>query len=836
MVDFSKLIKKGKGKDKTNPIDIFETLDRASDKGPLRPVQEELLSVWYQKYCSERDVIIKLHTGQGKTLIGLLILQSRINQGKGPVIYLCPDNYLVKQACQQAESFGIPYKTYEEEGKNEDTTEGSYIWITTVSKLFNGKTSFGLDQDSVHIGTLLIDDSHACIDIIKNAYKIILGKDLEPYKKIIDLFSNEIEKQGVGTFADIKNGQYNAFLPVPYWDWQDKESEVARILSNHEDLQEIKFAWPLIKDDLKDCFCVISGDRLEILPHYHSLDKFGSYHNAEHRIFMSATLIDDSFLIKGLGIDSKAILHPLTVKDEKWSGEKMILVPSLIDEEMDREYIVEKFGSMKNKTGKVVLSPSFNKCLDWKGYGSTIAEKDTLREEISKLKNREENYPLVIVNRYDGIDLPDHTCRILIFDSKPFAQSLIDNYIEKSRKNSKFTQKKIAQIIEQGIGRGVRGEKDYCAILFIGSSLIKLIRSKATQQYFSPQTRKQIEIGLAVTDFANQELQNGETGYDILKKLLKQLISRDEGWKTYYAENMDKAEHPSMEKQFLEILELERDANTAFYQRDYNEAKKNIQEIIDNYILDVEDIGWYLQEMARMIYPDSKVESNQLQTAAHKKNRNLLKPKSGVVVEKIPSIGTMRIENIKKWIVEFHNYEELNIQVESILSDVRFGVIADDFEEAFHRLGVSLGFKCERPDKNWKEGPDNLWHIKDGMFLLVEAKNEVALDRVEINKQETGQMNNSCAWFAEHYPGAKSKNLMIVPTKKLGKGAGFNKEVEIVRQKNLKLLIQNISNFFKEFKSIDFKDISEQKINNFLTIHKLSEKDLISIYSEQPVI
>ena len=29
---------------------------------------------------------------------------------------------------------------------------------------------------------------------------------------------------------------------------------------------------------------------------------------------------------------------------------------------------------------------------------------------------------LVLVNRYDGIDLPDNTCRILIFDGKPYSE------------------------------------------------------------------------------------------------------------------------------------------------------------------------------------------------------------------------------------------------------------------------------------------------------------------------------------------------------------------------------------------------------------------------------
>ncbi len=39
-----------------------------------------------------RDIIVKLHTGQGKTLIGLLMLQARLNAGKGPA--LCFDDFI----------------------------------------------------------------------------------------------------------------------------------------------------------------------------------------------------------------------------------------------------------------------------------------------------------------------------------------------------------------------------------------------------------------------------------------------------------------------------------------------------------------------------------------------------------------------------------------------------------------------------------------------------------------------------------------------------------------------------------------------------------------------
>src|ERR1700727_2926198 len=101
MVDFKKRLAGKKVERPIDPVKLYETLDRAYDKGPLRPSQLSVLNEWYAHHQAQRDVIVKLHTGQGKTLIGLLMLQSRLNASNGPVLYMCPDNYLIDQTCEQ---------------------------------------------------------------------------------------------------------------------------------------------------------------------------------------------------------------------------------------------------------------------------------------------------------------------------------------------------------------------------------------------------------------------------------------------------------------------------------------------------------------------------------------------------------------------------------------------------------------------------------------------------------------------------------------------------------------------------------------------------------------
>lgn len=68
MVDFKKRLTGKKTEKPVDPVELYNTLDRASDKGPLRPAQLAVLTEWHKDKQNTRDVIIKLHTGQGKTI------------------------------------------------------------------------------------------------------------------------------------------------------------------------------------------------------------------------------------------------------------------------------------------------------------------------------------------------------------------------------------------------------------------------------------------------------------------------------------------------------------------------------------------------------------------------------------------------------------------------------------------------------------------------------------------------------------------------------------------------------------------------------------------------
>ena len=541
-IDFKKKLASRTITPKTNPIELYGTLDRKSVAGPLRPAQEIVLSEWYTKRRADKDLIIKLHTGEGKTLVGLLLLQSLLNSKEGPCLYICPNKYLVRQVCSEADKFGIPFCTFGESTEiPNDFLAGSKILITHVQKIFNGRSVFGTDNNYIKTGAVLMDDSHACIDTIKSAFTISISKseNSEIYSKILTLFNDDMIEQGEGSWLDIQAGDYNTFMAVPYWSWNNKKTEMLKILSAAQENSQIYYTWPLMRDQIENYCCYISGSKIEISPYNVSIRTFGSFSYATHRILMSATTQDDSFFVKGLEFRPEAVKNPLRNEKQKWSGEKMLIIPSLVEESCDHDLIVTNFcKSSPSKFGIVALVPSTKNCRQYQNLGAITATTGNIVEELDKLKKGIFSKIVVINNRYDGIDLPDESCRILIMDSLPYFDSLADRYEEQACPNSELINKRIAQKIEQGIGRGVRGEKDYCAILIIGSELVRFMRSIATNKFFSPQTRKQIDIGIEIADMAKED--KTESPIKVVLSLIKQMLVRDEGWKEYYASEMDR--------------------------------------------------------------------------------------------------------------------------------------------------------------------------------------------------------------------------------------------------------------------------------------------------------
>ncbi len=333
MVDFSRLLNTNLPPLPVEPAALFQSLVRNPPlDGYLRSVQSEVLQAWHQRR-GERDPVIKMNTGSGKTVVGLLILQSLLNEGVGPAVYLCPNTQLVDQVIEQGRALGV--KVLSVGAGEELPTEfvnREAILVTTFQKLFNGRSVFGAPgsaRSPVKLGAVLVDDAHSCLAIARQTVTVKLPKSSGEYKRLADLFLPAIKSQSEGKAAEIARGHPRAVAPVPYWAWSDAVEVVAGILATARDTEPLRFSWDLIKDDLKACHCHIAGDRIEITPYLVPIDTIPSFAKADRRYFLSATLVDDAVLMREFGVSESAVtntIHPSLRGD---IGERLILAPAL---------------------------------------------------------------------------------------------------------------------------------------------------------------------------------------------------------------------------------------------------------------------------------------------------------------------------------------------------------------------------------------------------------------------------------------------------------------------------------------------------------------------------
>ncbi|MCA0964856.1 DEAD/DEAH box helicase [Salipiger bermudensis] len=327
----------GSSEKTTNPREIFALLDKDARFEFLRDVQADILDGWYQKR-DQRDDVVKLDTGGGKTTSGLLMLQSSLNEDIYPAVYLTPDKYLTEQVIAEAKALGIEATDDEDDPR---IRVGSAVYVTNIFKLFNGRSIFGVGRAGAKlpIGAIIIDDAHACLATVSNQYRIRLKPDHDAYSEIASLFESALKRQSMAATMAIMAGDPQEYLEVPFWDVQEKAESLLKILYRHRETKDLMFSLPLLEDNLRLCRVVISGGEIEIEPLFPIPSMIPSFQNAKRRIYMSATLADDSVFVTHFGATPETLRNPVTPNVANAMGDRMILLPREINRELTRQDI-----------------------------------------------------------------------------------------------------------------------------------------------------------------------------------------------------------------------------------------------------------------------------------------------------------------------------------------------------------------------------------------------------------------------------------------------------------------------------------------------------------------
>jgi len=601
--------------------------------------------------------------------------------------------------------------------------------------------------------------------VVRDAFTLKVNSDDEQslYASLTQMFRlafSDIDK--LGSFDDVTSGIEFGVLEVPYWAWREQLGAVRELLKAN--IKKHELIWPFLRDDLHLCHALISRTTFTVTPMLPLVNALPTFCEAPRRIYMSATIADDSEIVRTFDAGADAVSKALTSRSLAGISERMILIPELMPFQLDIQAAIKKIleSIAKSKRGAVVLVSSNKSADKWTDVATLPTNAKDVETVVQSLQDGTTFGPVVFANRYDGIDLPGDACRLLVMDGLPAGTSDYELYKASALYGGGTITRLLAQRIEQGLGRGARGAGDHCVVLMAGGSLAAWIAKESNFRFLTSATRAQLEMG--------SETSKSVKDVKDLKDTIRKSINRDKNWMEYHAETLvELVDETPIETQRFELAAAERKAVDLWQDGHHEKAIAKIEKAIQSHKPDTQTTGWLKQLAARIADAwEHSSKAEELQTQAFASNRNLLRPR--VLPPYRPlSVPGPQAKAIAAQLSEYRSRLGFLRAFDEAVIHLNKEATANQFEQALAELGIFIGIATERHDANGV-GPDVLWLLPSKVGLVIEAKSRKK-EANAFNKADHGQLLVAHQWFEKNYKGYSNVRVSVLPGNRATKAA-----------------------------------------------------------------
>ncbi len=467
-----------------DPEALYRQLARTNN-GPDNPWghQTDLLRDWHTTFRTEPDVALELPTGAGKTLVGGLIGEWLRMSELQPVAYLCPNRQLAAQAAARLVDYGIETvlltgssRDWDHAARSRFTT-GDAVAVSTYSHVFNSNPAL------VGAGTLILDDAHAGEQWVATAWSLTVKRTEGAYQAVLSVLSEGLDPVVViGLRDDNSNRRYdrNAYLVSPV---------LVAAMSN--DLEQVLddavragtldrnqgFTLSTLSGRLGRCMVYLSHRQILIRPLISPTGSHPPFDEPRRRVYMSATLGAGGELERAFGRTAIRRMPVPRGWDKQGTGRRFFVFPELARElARDDTLLGPWLSATITRHGRAaLLTPS-------KYVSDSVFDLGALPPGYVRLDGHgvendmsvftaEPKAVLDLQNRYDGVDLPDDACRLLILAGLPAQGDLQERFLYESLGAGAVLQERVRARIVQGAGRATRNAKDHATVVVIGDQL-----------------------------------------------------------------------------------------------------------------------------------------------------------------------------------------------------------------------------------------------------------------------------------------------------------------------------------------------------------------------------
>lgn len=731
--------------------------------------QAQALSQWNERR-TRGDNLILLNTGAGKTIVGLLIAESLRRETRGNVLYLCANNDLVGQVAKEADRLGLDH-TNRVGGRfsNDSFERGRAICITNYQALLNAQTTFRGEKVA---NALVLDDAHVAEGIIRDQFTLRINKadHSELYRNLVQaLIEDELDASWKAKLSQVVAGasSFQTLIASPLFGLRAHERLNALFMPHLKSTdRSIELTLAHLFGKWRLCTFVVSASAIEISPPALPTLSYREFSDTRvKRVYLSATLEQTVDFARAFG---RQIADPIRPDVDAGNGERLVLFSSQLALD-DEEQLVERVSRTNNT---LLAVPNYHQADRWKNL-ATPSEGNKFSASLDMFRNSSSGV-FIIVGRYDGIDLPNDTCRVMALDGVPRGTNLLEKFCWEYLDLQGELRSRIATRITQLFGRIIRGRVDHGVFLILSKELNNWLGVERNVALLPELLRNQLMLGGHVHE--SLKVRDVETA----AALIGSVISRAEGWVQFYARWAssfsldDEVVAKSVEQQqvigemaahWVELWSLHW---TSAMIGDIDDKRRELESLVPKLAAaDTRAAGWLNIWIAASYAVDGQ-DANASDHFGRARTRLRLElPLPRVPIEIQGGLKDSDVSPMGRHFLELFNGGTIAANNRVLKEDRDLapltgeGASSNAFEEALRCLGECFGFQGSRPDNEAGKGPDVLWLSRvDDAALGLEAKSDKTADAY--NKGDIGQAHQHLVWLGEAHASRRILGLCLL--------------------------------------------------------------------------
>ncbi len=583
-------------------LDVLTAPTAGTRFAKLRDAQIAALQIYVAEAHTWSDMAIELPTGAGKTLIALLILDYWRKEGKRAAV-LTGNKTLARQIESEARDLGVPTVRFEGRGDELAAKDLRSYRRAGAIAIMNYWVYINQSPAVEPAEVLVLDDAQLAEGALASLFSLLIdGREhTSLFDEAMNLFVQYTDSPVADDFLKgLARGPWGPTDLVPFSDFLAMYDEFEALVDaeitkagDKGEWKDLRFRWSRLRSKASQTLVFLSQDEIVLRPYIFPAQDFAHLAAPFQRIYMSATLHDPDDLRRRLGTPAIRKLEiPLALVQEE-DGRRLFVfnqTPSPSSKaEPAEEVLVPLRELLKLAKKSVWLCSSANEAKRWRSWlleqfprnnRPATWELTSVGDELEEFCGAAEGH-LFIAGRFEGMDFPAETCRLAVFPSLPRATGALERFVTEQLRDAAFQKTRMLERIKQGIGRCTRGNQDYAVYYFLDTRFYAEMESRAFAGLQSERTRKQVELGLeltqdgmgAVVPFAAKFLTGDFTEFDqreatvrppapgpAIKTISADTVSDEvEGWRALFEQRNFSRASDSFEAVSAELADAERE-------------------------------------------------------------------------------------------------------------------------------------------------------------------------------------------------------------------------------------------------------------------------------------